>query len=112
VPILSVGNLENFRLRAEIDEADIQRVRVGQPIVAMAEAYPDRRFTGRVVHLEPVMGRKSIRTERTAEQQDVKVREALIELDPGMPPLPIDLQMTVRFMAHPDDSPSTSLPGD
>ncbi|MFH0983837.1 MAG: secretion protein HlyD, partial [Planctomycetota bacterium] len=68
-------------------------------VVATAEAFDDRKFTGRVVHLEPLMGRKSIRTERTTEQQDTKVREVLIELDPTDVDLPIDLQMTVRFLA-------------
>ncbi|MFH0980569.1 MAG: ATP-binding cassette domain-containing protein, partial [Planctomycetota bacterium] len=77
VPILSVGNLDEVRLRAEVDEADITRVRPGQEVVATAEAFDDRKFTGRVVHLEPLMGRKSIRTERTTEQQDTKVREVL-----------------------------------
>ena len=98
-PILSLGNLEDIRLRAEVDEADIQRVFVGQRVVATAAAFGEREFTGRVVHLEPLMGRKTIRTERTTEQQDTKVREVLIELDAGAPMLPIDLQMTVRFLA-------------
>ncbi|MBN2561661.1 MAG: ATP-binding cassette domain-containing protein [Phycisphaerae bacterium] len=99
VPILSLGNLDDVRLRAEVDEADIQRVHVGQPIVAVATAFGDREFTGRVVHLEPLMGRKTIRTQRTTEQRDTKVREVIIELAPGTAPLPIDLQMTVRFLA-------------
>ena len=112
VPILSLGNLDEVRLRAEVDEADIERVRLGQLVIATAEAYGDRKFTGRVVHLEPTMGRKTIRTERTTEQQDAKVREVLIELAGGTPSLPIDLQMTVRFLATPDQgmasSPATS----
>ncbi len=97
--ILSIGNLDHVRLRAEVDEADIRRVGVGQEVVATAEAFADRPFKGRVVHLEPIMGRTSIRTERTTEQKDTKVREVLIELDPKTPRLPIDLQMTVRFLA-------------
>ena len=47
------------------------------------------------------MGRKSIRTERAAEQRDTKVREVLIQLEPGPPALPIDLQLTVRFIGKP-----------
>ncbi|MFQ5490447.1 MAG: ATP-binding cassette domain-containing protein [Phycisphaerae bacterium] len=97
-PILSVGRLDDVRLRAEVDEADILRVKVGQRVIATAEAFGDRQITGSVVHLEPMMGRKNIRTERTTEQADTKVREVLIELDPDTPALPIDLQMTVRFM--------------
>ncbi len=103
--ILSIGNLDEIRLRAEVDEADIKRVHVGQKIIADAVAYCDRKFHGHVVHLEPIMGRTSIRTERTTEQKDTKVREVLIALDPDTPRLPIDLQMTVRFLAD-DGKPS------
>lgn len=98
VPILSLGNLADIRLRAEVDEADITRVTVGQHILATAEALGDAVFKGRVVHLEAMMGRKNIRTERAIELVDTKVREVLIELEPGTPELPIDLQMTVRFL--------------
>jgi len=110
VPILSLGDLDKVRLRAEVDEADIERVRVGQEVVATAEAFGDREFTGRVVHLEAMMGRKTIRTQRTTEQQDAKVREVLIELDAGTPSLPIDLQMTVRFLATPPPAGTTTRP--
>jgi putative ABC transport system ATP-binding protein len=106
VPILSIGNLLDIRLRAEVDEADIGKVKLGQTVVATAEALPDREFEGRVVHLEPVMGRKSIRTERAAELEDVNVREVLIEVEPGTAELPIDLQMTVRFLPLPAESAS------
>ncbi len=110
VPILSIGNLDDVRLRAEVDEADIERVRVGQHVEATAEAFGERVLHGRVVHLEPMMGRKTIRTQRTTEQQDTKVREVLIELDTGELQLPIDLQMTVRFIGDEDTSPAVSQP--
>ncbi len=104
--ILSIGNLDDIRLRAEVDEADIRRVYVGQRVMATAAAYGERVFKGRVVHLEPMMGRKTIRTERTTEQQDSKVREVIIQLAPDTPSLPIGLQMTVRFL----DDPATTKP--
>jgi multidrug resistance efflux pump len=99
VPILSVGKLDEVQLRAEVDEADILRVQVGQKVIATAESFGDREFPGQVIHLEALMGRKSIRTERTTEQQDSKVREVLIRLETGAVQLPIGLQMTVRFLA-------------
>ena len=98
VPILSVGNLDDVRLRAEVDEADIARVAVGQSVIATTDALGDQVISGRVVHLEAMMGRKNIRTERAIELVDTKVREVLVELEPGAPKLPIDLQMTVRFL--------------
>ncbi len=110
VPVLSVGNIDQVRIRAEVDEADILRVFEGQRVLATAEAFANRSFAGRVVHLEPLMGRKSIRTNRTTEQQDTKVREVLIEMEPGTPAWPIDLQLTVRFLAEPADAPRGGQP--
>ncbi len=102
-PILTVGNIDRLQLRAEVDEADIGRVRVGQPVIATAEAFGDRTFAGTVTRLEPVMGRKNIRTERPTERLDTKVREVVIALNPSgesaTAALPVDLQMTVRFLA-------------
>ncbi len=109
-PILSVGSLDAIRLRAEIDEADIARVFVGQSVVATAQSLNGREITGTVVRLEPIMGRKSIRTERAAEQRDTKVREVLIQLEPDTPTLPIDLQLTVRFIGKPTPTATTNTP--
>ncbi len=108
-PIVSLGDLHDIRLRAEVDESDIGRVHVGQRVVATADALDGKRLTGRVVHMEPIMGRKSIRTQRTTEIKDTKVREVLIELDPGHPILPIDLQMSVRFLDT-ASAPETDTP--
>lgn len=98
-PILTVGNLDRLRLRAEVDEADIQRVRVGLLVEATADAFGTRVFSGRVVHLEAMMGRKSIQTGRTNELSDTRVREVLVDLDPSaVGVLPVGLQVTARFI--------------
>ncbi len=98
---ISLGKLDEVRLRAEVDEADISGVHLGQSVIATADALGDRVLRGHVVHMEPIMGRKTIRTQRATERKDTKVREVLIELQPGHPSLPIDLQMTVRFVDSP-----------
>lgn len=99
-PILSVGQVDRVRLRAEVDEADTGRVFEGQRVEATAAAYGDRRFPGRVIHVESLMGRKNIRTERPTELLDSKVLEVVIAMDKTDIELPIDLQMTVRFLRN------------
>ncbi len=109
-PILTVGNLDRLRLRAEVDEADVTRVRVGQRVEATADAFGPRVFAGRVVHLESMMGRKSILTGRTTEMSDTRVREVLIELDSSaVGVLPVGLQMTARFI-DPPAGPAQAAP--
>ena len=49
------GDLRTMRVETRVDEADIGRVLVGQPVAFRADAYPERQFTGRVhkVHMAP-----------------------------------------------------------
>ncbi|MBI3473951.1 MAG: HlyD family efflux transporter periplasmic adaptor subunit [Candidatus Solibacter usitatus] len=83
IPIVTVGDASVLRVRVEVDESDVARIRAGQPAYVTAEAYGGRRFTGRVVRVGRLLGKKNVRTERPAERIDTKVLETLIELDPG-----------------------------
>lgn len=82
-PIVLVGDTSLLRVRAEVDEADIAQVRVGQGAYVQADAYGQRRFPGRVARVGSLMGRKSLRSEQPAERVDTRVLEVLIDLEPG-----------------------------
>jgi HlyD family secretion protein len=82
-PIVTIGDNSVLRVRAEIDEADIAKVTVGQRAYVTADAYGGRKFWGKVVRVGLMMGTRQIRTDRPAERVDKKTLEALIELDPG-----------------------------
>lgn len=96
-PVLSIGNRDILHLRADVDETDIARVKIGQEAFATAEAFGSRRFPGRVVHIEKALGRKNFRTYSPTEKADTKILEVVIALDNGSQ-LPLDLQMTVWFL--------------
>ena len=78
--IVSIGDLTVCRVRAEIDETDIARVRVGQRAYVTAEAYGDKRFWGRVLSVGPVLGQKNLRSDDPAERQDATILETLVAL--------------------------------
>jgi len=98
-PILAVGDLSRLRVRAEVDEADIALVRLGQDAYVKALAYGDRRFAGKVSRIGSLMGRKAVLSDAPAEQKDTRVLEVLIDLAPGSP-LPAGLRVDV-FIALP-----------
>jgi HlyD family secretion protein len=83
IPIVTLGDSSVLRVRVEVDETDVARIRVGQAAYVTAEAYGGRKFAGRVVRVGQLLGKKMVRTERPAERIDTKVLETLIELDPG-----------------------------
>lgn len=94
-PLLSVAG-GPLRVRVDVDARDIARVAPGQPIQAVAAAWPGREVKGRVLFLEPTLGRKNFRTDRPRERIDTKVLEVVCELEPGTD-LPLGLELTVSF---------------
>ncbi len=96
-PVVTVGDIGRLRVRADVDERDIDRVAVGQKVRLMAEAYGDRTFTGTVTRIAKILGRKNIRTDDPAEKNDTRILETLIDVDPPAD-LPVGLRMDVFLL--------------
>jgi HlyD family secretion protein len=92
--ILTVADASALRVRADIDETDVGRIRENQKVYAVANAYPERKFYGRVVKIGQILGRKNFRTERPTEKVDTKILEVLVELNPNQK-LPLGLRVDV-----------------
>jgi len=82
-PIVTLGDSSTLRVRVDVDEADVSRLRIGQKSYVTAHAYAGHKFWGRVVRIGQLLGRKNIRTDEPAERVDAKILETLIELEPG-----------------------------
>jgi HlyD family secretion protein len=80
-PIATIGDISRLRVRAEVDELDVARVRPGQRAYVRADAFGDRRFAGVVSEVGQSLGKKQIRTEHPEERADAKVLEVLVALD-------------------------------
>lgn len=87
-PILLLGDTSKLSVRVEVDEADIAKVTTGMPAYVTADAYGDRRFTGSVLRVGQILGKKNIFTEEPTERRDTRVLETLITLDMPNPLLP------------------------
>lgn len=111
-PLFTIADTSRLRVRAEVDETDIRKLKVGQEASVTADAYPGRSFQGKVVEIGEVLGKKGIRSENPAEMLDVKVLETKIELDPAfshqpsavslpapVPLLPLGLTVDVMIIA-------------
>jgi HlyD family secretion protein len=82
-PILTIGDRKVLRVRMDVDETDVSRVRVGQRAYVSADAYGKRKFWGRVVRVGQQLGPKNVRTDEPTEKVDTKILETLVELDAG-----------------------------
>ncbi len=76
-----IGDTRVLRVRMDVEERDIGKIRKGLRAYITADAFPGERFPGRVVEIGRRMGRKNIRTDDPVERIDTKILEVVIELD-------------------------------
>ena len=76
-----LGDTRRLRVRMDVDERDIGRVKVGQGAFAVADAFPGVKFAGKVAEIGHRMGRKNVRTDDPTERIDTKILEVVIDLD-------------------------------
>jgi ABC exporter DevB family membrane fusion protein len=99
-PILTVGDNRVLRVRVEVDETEVSKVRVGQSAYVTADAYSNQKFWGHVVRVGQELGRKNVRTDEPTERVDTKILETLVELNPGVS-IPVGLRVDGFIVAEP-----------
>ena len=52
--IMTLGDIDRVFVRGKVDEADIGRVRLGQPARITTETFRDKVFEGRVTQISPI----------------------------------------------------------
>jgi HlyD family secretion protein len=97
--IVTLGDTSALRVRVDVDESDVARIREGQVAWVTAPAYRDRKFTGKVVEIGQILGRKNVRTDEPTERIDTKILETLVQLDPGQM-LPVGLRVDAYIEAE------------
>src|SRR6266849_3890757 len=91
-PVITMADDSVLRVRLDVDEGDVSKLRVGQRGYVTAEAYGAHKFWGRVIRVGHILGKKNVRTDEPSEHVDTKILETLVELDPGQP-LPLGLRV-------------------
>lgn len=95
-PLLLIGDVSSLRVRAEVDDRDVGNIKIGQPVVVRAAAFPDREISGKVASIAPTVGPASGVARGPRNPTDVDVVEVLIDLtDPG--PLASGMQVDAYF---------------
>lgn len=81
MPIVTVANITTLRVRVDVDESDIGKVKLGQKAYVTADAYSNKKFWCHVVRIGQILGKKNIYTDEPTERVDKKILEVLIEVD-------------------------------
>ncbi len=106
-PVVTIGNKAVLRVRVDVDETEVSKVRVGQKAYVTADAYGGQKFWGHVVRVGERLGRKNIRTDEPTERVDTKILETLIELDRGTE-LPVGLRVDSYIVLGPQEAATTA----
>ncbi len=79
---------QNLEVLAEVPEANINLVELGQPVEVVADAFPEETFVGRVTLIAP----------EAIERQNVTLFQVRIALDSGKTRLRSNMTVTVAFI--------------
>ncbi len=91
-PIFTLGDCRVLRVRVDVDESDVAKLRLGERAYVTARTFGDRRFWGRVVQIGEQLGKKNVQTDEPTEHVDKKILETLVQLDSGHE-LPVGLRV-------------------
>jgi len=83
-----IGDVSKLRIRAEIVERDVDKVRVGQSAVVTSDAFPGRQFDGRVTQVARLLSTPLVSQKGPRRPNDVDVLEVLVELTGQTPLIP------------------------
>ena len=84
MPIVDVVNPALMRIRAKLNQADVNELRQGQPVTIGLDAYPDLSFKGRITQISPLAVRSTM-------SPKVRTFVALVEVLGSHPKLMPDL---------------------
>jgi HlyD family secretion protein len=97
-PPLQLADLSAMCVRSELDERDIGSVRVGQPVIVRATAFPGREFEGSVSSVAPLVEPGRLDPPGSRNQSDVDVVRVVVGLT-GSGELTIGMKADVYFRA-------------
>lgn len=95
-PLVLFGDLSSLRVRAEVEERDVVKIKNGQAAVIRVDAYGEKDFIGKVTSIAQSLGPPRIASRGPRRPNDVEVLEVLVGLD-GNPPLLTGMRVDVFF---------------
>jgi HlyD family secretion protein len=88
LPLVVMGDMSVVRVRAEVDEADVNKIKKDQRAFVKNTAFPNKEYDGKVVELSPSLALPRMGSRGARRATDVEVMEVLIDLEGSVPLLP------------------------
>lgn len=86
--LIVMGDLTGLRVRAELEERDVSKVRIGQKVVVRSDAYPGRDFKGTVSTMAQSLAPPRLASRGPRRPNDVDTLEVLVDIEGATTLLP------------------------
>jgi multidrug efflux pump subunit AcrA (membrane-fusion protein) len=104
-PVVEVVNPAAMRVRARVNQADMNDIRVGQPVTVGLDAYPDLSFSGSVTQISPIGSQSTLNPRVRTFVVLVNVNGSHPNLMPDLTAsLDVELQRVARALVVPRDA--------
>jgi HlyD family secretion protein len=103
-PLIVLGDLTALRVRAEVEEREAPKIRIGQKVVVRSDAHPGREFDGQVTVIAQALSAPKLGARGPRKPTDVDVLEVIVDLSGPGPLLP---GMRVDVLFKPDATVAT-----
>ena len=80
-PMIVFADLTQMRVRAEVDERYVDKIRVGQRAIVHGRSLGDRRYPAKLALIKPLMGNKTVFSRDAGERKDLDVLQAFVQPD-------------------------------
>lgn len=87
-PLAVLGDMSSLRVKAEVDEGDVSKIKLGQKAFVRSNSYPGKEFEGKVAKIAPSLAPPRIAGRGPRRPNDVDVLEVTIDLDGAVSLLP------------------------
>jgi len=102
-PVVWFADLARPRVRVNVDQVDLGRVKVGQPVQITSNAYPEKSWSARIEQLIPNVVKKESR----------RVAEALAEVEAPasglLPGMSVDVEIAIKTVSDAIQVPSEAI---
>jgi HlyD family secretion protein len=106
-PLVVVGDVSALRVRAEFEERDVGKIRVGHPAVVRSDAFPGQDFEGKVNSIAQALAPSRLGQRGPRRPTDVDVLEVIIDLS-GKPPLLPGMRVDVFLKSEAPGQPAAA----
>jgi RND family efflux transporter MFP subunit len=102
-PLMVLADVSRVVVKAEIDETDVGKLRMGQNANVTSDAFPGRVFPATIYEIGQAVGKRKIRPDDLVKIGDMKVLETKLEVTGGGEDLKLGMTVDVRVLVAQKD---------